>query len=358
VVRVPALPSGRSWVVRPIHARCSGQTIDFAPAAVLQAKRGRYHKYQHEYWLFSMTNVSDVTVLGNGGATFRMWRADYGNASLYNHSEGRHGIALFGSRNILLDGITVTETGGDGVYVSNPFGHVGAPCRNVTVRNCNLTGNYRNAMSVISADGLTVEHTTLALSQGTPPEGGIDLEPNSPVNMLRHILVDNVTIHGNTQRGVTLSGHALRDNTSYTPVSIVVRNTRISGGTFGISINASPKGLPAGSSLTLQGLTVSNTSGSGLLMEDKTPNLLTTVQDSVFKDVAATGGQPLWIEGRNAPCHGTTFTNVTVIDDRDRAAVLFMADVEGMAGTITVHRPGCTEEAAPPGNTLVISCAD
>ena len=36
VVRVPALPSGRSWVVRPIHARCSGQTIDFAPAAVLQ----------------------------------------------------------------------------------------------------------------------------------------------------------------------------------------------------------------------------------------------------------------------------------------------------------------------------------
>ena len=58
-------------------------------------------------------------------------------------------------------------------------------------------------------------------------------------------------------------------------------------------------GLPAGSSLTLQGLTVSNTSGSGLLMEDKTPNLLTTVQDSVFQDVANTGGQPLWIEGRN-----------------------------------------------------------
>ena len=58
-----------------------GVGVALAPALV-QAKRGRYHKYQHEYWLFSMTNVSDVTVLGNGGATFRMWRADYGNASL------------------------------------------------------------------------------------------------------------------------------------------------------------------------------------------------------------------------------------------------------------------------------------
>ena len=60
---------------------------------------------------------------------------------------GRHGIALFGSRNIVLDGLTVTETGGDGVYVSNILGHVGTPNVNVTITNCNLHHNYRNAIS-------------------------------------------------------------------------------------------------------------------------------------------------------------------------------------------------------------------
>jgi hypothetical protein len=277
----------------------------------------------------------------------------------YNHSEGRHGIALFGSRNILLDGLTVTETGGDGVYISNPYSNVAIPCSNVTISNCNLTGNYRNAISVISVDGLTVEHTTLALSKGTPPEGGIDMEPNKPENMLRHILLDNVTMYGNAQRSLALCTHALQSNASYAPVSIMVRNTRIlSGGSYGISISLGSKGVPPGSSLIFQGVTVANTTGSGLLLEDKSASLLTTVQDSLFQGVATAQGAPLWFEGKNAPCHGATFKNVTLIDDRERPAVNFMADVQGMAGTIAVKRPGCTKEVAPPGNTLVISCAE
>jgi hypothetical protein len=64
--------------------RNSNPSLDAAvlPSFTVQAKRWRYHKYQSEMWLFSMTNVSDVTVRGNGGATFRMWRADYGNTTL------------------------------------------------------------------------------------------------------------------------------------------------------------------------------------------------------------------------------------------------------------------------------------
>jgi hypothetical protein len=120
-----------------------------------------------------MIASSNVSVLGHGAATFRMWRSDYVNPRLYNHSEGRHGIAVYGSRNVLLDGLTVTETGGDGVYISNILGKLGTPNRNITVRNCNLTGNYRNAMSVISVSGLNVQNTILALSKGTPPEGHV-----------------------------------------------------------------------------------------------------------------------------------------------------------------------------------------
>ena len=89
------------------------------------------------------------------GAQFRMRRRDYGNATLYNHSEARHGIAVYGSSGVLLDGLTVTETGGDGVYLSNILGDEGTPNRDVLLSRMNLTGNYRNAVSVISARGLS-----------------------------------------------------------------------------------------------------------------------------------------------------------------------------------------------------------
>jgi hypothetical protein len=118
VVKVPALPGGRPWIVTPIHVGCDGQTIDFDGAVVLQAKRGQFHEHQNGMRLFNVQNVTGVSVLGNGGATFRMWRVDYANPKLYNHSEGRHGVGLFGSRNVVLDGLTVTETGGDGVCVN------------------------------------------------------------------------------------------------------------------------------------------------------------------------------------------------------------------------------------------------
>ena len=169
IVTVPALPERRSWIVRPIAVSCDGQTIDFAAGAVLQAMRGEFHKGQGTR-LFTIQNRSGITVLGNGGATFRMWRGDYGNAELYTHSEGRHGVAVYGSRDVTLRGLTVTETGGDGVYISNILGQPGTPNRNISILNCNLTGNYRNAISVISVERLRVENTILALSKGTSPQ--------------------------------------------------------------------------------------------------------------------------------------------------------------------------------------------
>ena len=362
-VTVPALPSGRSWIVRPISVTCDGQTIDFEAEAVLQAKRGEFHLGQGGTILFKIQNRSDVTVRGHGGATFRMWREDYGNPKLYSHSEGRHGVAIYGSHNVLLDGLTVTETGGDGVYVSNILGQLGTPNRNVSILNCNLTGNYRNAISVISVAGLRVENTVLAMSKGTPPEGGLDIEPNSPENLLEDIVLDNVTMFGNTLRSLTLSAHAARNDSTSAPISITVRNTAISGGSIGISIDTGPQGVPAGSTMVLDNLRVENTSGAGLLLEDKHKNLAVTIKDSIFRGVATQADHPIWIEGQNAPCDGASFDNVTVVDGVSRTAVVFTADVVNVAGLISVQnarccgagRWTCPPQTVPEGNSLVIN---
>ena len=132
------------------HARlnCSTKNTNHDAVIILQ---GRV--------LLTVKNRTDVTLRGNGGATLRMWRDDYNNASLYKHSEGRHGIALFGSRNILVDGMVVTETGGDGVYISNIMGQLGTPSVNITITNCNMHHNYRQALST--------EHTHTYIYMGT-----------------------------------------------------------------------------------------------------------------------------------------------------------------------------------------------
>lgn len=54
-----------------------------------------------------------VTLIGHG-ATLRMRRADYGNTSLYKHSEFRMGLSFYGVRQLRIEGLTVEETGGDG----------------------------------------------------------------------------------------------------------------------------------------------------------------------------------------------------------------------------------------------------
>ena len=48
---------------------------------------------------------------------------------------------------------------------------------NIWVRDCNLTDNFRNAMSVTGVVNLTVERTLLAKTGGTCCMGGVDLEP-------------------------------------------------------------------------------------------------------------------------------------------------------------------------------------
>ena len=59
----------------------------------LQAKRGGFRGKGD--CLLTLDDVENITLEGPG-ATLRMWREDYANTSLYNYSEGRHGVSLHG----------------------------------------------------------------------------------------------------------------------------------------------------------------------------------------------------------------------------------------------------------------------
>ena len=56
--------------------------------------------------------VSNVSLLGERGATFRMWRGDYANPAKYIKSEYRHGVYVNGgSSHIRIEGLRIELTG-------------------------------------------------------------------------------------------------------------------------------------------------------------------------------------------------------------------------------------------------------
>lgn len=186
------------WVTLPLKGS-SNQEIVLEPGVEIRAKRGEFRNPCDCLMTFSC--CTNVTIVGRG--CLRMWREDYGRPP-YRHAEWRHAISLNSSVNVTIDGPTITESGGDGIYVSTAEASGGAPCRNIVIRNADCSRNYRQGISVISVDGLLVEDCRLDDTAGTDPQAGIDFEPNNSREVLRNCVVRRCTMNGNAGYGIDL----------------------------------------------------------------------------------------------------------------------------------------------------------
>ena len=71
-----------------------------------------------------LKDVENVTVLGRG-ATIRMRKADYNSMSKYNPpSSTRMGLMLRNCSGVSIEGVTVRDTGGDGIYIGRYEGRM------------------------------------------------------------------------------------------------------------------------------------------------------------------------------------------------------------------------------------------
>ncbi len=185
---------GQSWIVRPIQLRSDLELV-LEPGVLLLAKQGEYRGRGDS--MFTMQSESNVTIRGYG-ATLRMRKSDYQNPP-YERAEWRMGIRMYGCRHILIEGLRVESSGGDGIYVD---GGRERPSEDIVVRDCICHDNHRQGMSVICARDLLVEHCVFSHTRGTPPEAGIDFEPDSEEQYLVDCVVRNCTFAHN-------AGHAI-----------------------------------------------------------------------------------------------------------------------------------------------------
>ena len=184
----------RPWAVTTIQLP-SDKKIVLEPGTVVEAKRGAF--LSKGACLFLANGCKNLTLEGNG-ATLRMHKSDY-HKPPYEPAEWRHALSLRGCENVLVEDLTLAESGGDGIYLG--VGPGGKTNRNISIRKVICDGNNRQGISVITAENLLIEDTALLNTRGTAPQAGIDFEPNLPGERLVNCVLRNCRSENN-------AGHA------------------------------------------------------------------------------------------------------------------------------------------------------
>ena len=203
------------WIVTPLKG-ASNLELVLEPGVEIQAKPGEFRP--KGACLLTFAGCTNVHIVGYG-ATLRMRHEDYMQPS-YEKSEWRHALSILSCRNVRIEGLTLADSGGDGIYL----GSRGAPYRNVdvTIRDVLCDRNHRQGISVISAENLLIENTVMRETFGTPPAAGIDFEPNRPSEVLKNCVMRNCLSIRNHGAGYTTWAGQL--NAASEPIGIRFEN--------------------------------------------------------------------------------------------------------------------------------------
>lgn len=229
---------GKPWVVEPLSVNRDDVEVFFEQGAVVEAKRGAFRGRNDS--LLTVWDRKNI-VLSGYGAVLRMHKQDYWNEP-YRRAEWRHALDIRGCTNVKILGLTLSNSGGDGIYLSSTANlpHV----KDVVVRDVVCDGNNRQGMSVISAENLLVENSVFSNTIGTAPMAGIDLEPNRAWQSMVNVVIRNCLFLDNSQLGMHVWLSNL--NAESRPVSILWENNYVKGGEIGIHVSRTNDEGPSG----------------------------------------------------------------------------------------------------------------
>lgn len=261
------------WVTRPLEGR-SNQRVEIEEGVVIEAKKGAYLDIRDKMIYYE--KCTNVTWVGLGkGATIRMNRRDYWKPP-YVKSEWRHGLRFVDCSDVLIENLTVCETGGDGLVIVERTTKPRHLCRNFTVRNCVFDSNHRQGITVGSCENLLIENCIMRNSFGTAPQAGIDFEGDHSTARYVNCVLRNCLTEGNG--GCGYSFYVASSDAQSDPVSITLEDCRSVGDAqgFNLGINHPPtKSYPRGY-VRMDRCMFANTRGQAIWTETKcagTPRL-------------------------------------------------------------------------------------
>ncbi len=128
-----------------------------------------------------------------------------GQKALFAHTEFKHAIVCRGCTDVSLFDIYAHDMKGDGVLIrGKDYTTTPQPARRIHMERVQSTGNYRQGMSIVFAENMTVRKCQFADMAGTPPNAGVDIEPYPDLEWVHHVLFDQCDFASNAGTGLFL----------------------------------------------------------------------------------------------------------------------------------------------------------
>lgn len=180
--------------------------LQLDPMAELKAKASSSTRY----YMVKVWNANNVEVTG-GKIT--------GERTVHQGSTGEWGYALsvLGSSNVFVHDTRLSNAWGDGMFIgATGSSSTLTPSTDITINRVVSDNNRRQGLSIGPATRVFVYNSTFSNSNGTAPQSGIDVEPqsNGPASFIR---IENTVISGNMGNGLNLC--------AYTSNVVVKRST-------------------------------------------------------------------------------------------------------------------------------------
>ena len=257
-VLIPKMPS--PWITGPLRLHGS-LTLILEPGAEVAAIEGAFRMAGD--CLMEAEGAADLVIVGYG-AKLSMRKEDY-RKSPYEDAQWRHALSLREPRRARVSGLSIEDSGGDGIYIGQRSGRP-VP-EEILLEDLRIRGHYRQGISVTSARGLSILRCDISGTSGHAPGAGIDFEPNSGLFGFADCLVASCVIYGNSGPGILV--YLATRSAKEEPVRIEVRDSFVRGFPYGFYVGGLSSG--ARGSLLISGGSVSGlirkSEGNGFLLE-------------------------------------------------------------------------------------------
>lgn len=159
---------------------------------------------ENKKYIFNIAGKENVKIYGDN-ATLEMAKPETAQQAC---------VAIFNSKNILIDGLELMKAGGDGVIVG---GSVGKEAQDVIINHCVIDNARRNGISIVGGvDNIKIQNCVIKNTNGTIPQLGIDIETWSSDLINRNIEVSGCRFENNTNGSLTVfeytDGVKIHDN--------------------------------------------------------------------------------------------------------------------------------------------------
>lgn len=137
-----------------------------------------------------------------------------GKIDFSDKTEFWEGIEIGYAKNIVVENVTSEFCRGDGFYIGTGIGSEkdNRIPQNIQLLNVRAYHNYRQGLSITRAKKVRIRNSEFCYTEGTPPQRGIDIEPNYSrcydgtwnVGTCEDIVIDSCLFKGNAVAGIVL----------------------------------------------------------------------------------------------------------------------------------------------------------